>query len=220
MCTRFPRRRIGSVAGKRRAMDTATPSPIQLWGVVIDAHVPTASRLTHCGSNLALATTTAPLPHLLSQVIEVAEASGGFLPVMIAREGGQDLFVVTPQGDLVPAGDQIDPSEFNALKIGVQHVDASDASQAAPTPTEIGGGNGAASGVGRGEAARQVAPAQVWSNGDGNEPNAWPDSGWAGGGLSFPTRREVHRESFLTREHIEEPATKGMRGALVKVGIR
>lgn len=37
--------------------------------------------------------------------------------------------------------------------------------------------------------------------------------------LTYPTRREL-RQSFLTQEHTEEPAAKGMRGALGKIGIR
>jgi len=36
---------------------------------------------------------------------------------------------------------------------------------------------------------------------------------------AYPTRRS-QRESFLTQEHTEEPAAKGMRGALGKIGIR
>lgn len=35
----------------------------------------------------------------------------------------------------------------------------------------------------------------------------------------YPTRRE-RRQSFLTQEQIEEPATKGWRGAITRVGIR
>src|SRR5699024_9463243 len=86
-----------------------------MWGVVIDAHVPTESKVIACGSSLALPQAVAPLPQLLSELINIATDSGGFLPVKIHREGGEDLFVVTPQGDLVPASQEIDSAGFEIL---------------------------------------------------------------------------------------------------------
>jgi len=35
-----------------------------------------------------------------------------------------------------------------------------------------------------------------------------------------PTTRRAARQSFLTREEVEEPATQGIRGALARIGIR
>jgi cellulose biosynthesis protein BcsQ len=35
-----------------------------------------------------------------------------------------------------------------------------------------------------------------------------------------PTTRRAARQSFLTREEVEEPATQGVRGALARIGIR
>jgi MinD-like ATPase involved in chromosome partitioning or flagellar assembly len=44
-------------------------------------------------------------------------------------------------------------------------------------------------------------------------------SGEAPAGAAPSTRREA-RQSFLTREEVEEPATQGFRGALTRIGIR
>ncbi len=38
--------------------------------------------------------------------------------------------------------------------------------------------------------------------------------------VAAPETRRAARQSFLTREEIEEPATQGLRGALARIGIR
>src|SRR5699024_1503336 len=202
--------------GEGREVDATEPSPIQMWGVVIDAHVLAESRVTHVGSSLSLSTRSAPFPQLLAGVVEAAKTSGGFLPVMIEREGGHDLLVATPQGDLVPASDQTDSAGFEALKAGTQSVGESSGSEGIGVAVGAETGNGLVDQEGVAGVATPQGPLVVGANGvEGSAGVAE-----AGGGAVYPTRRELHREPFVTEDDTEEPASKGVRGAFAKVGIR
>ena len=204
--------------GEGREVDATEPSPIQMWGVVIDAHVPTESKVIACGSSLALPQAVAPLPQLLSELINIATDSGGFLPVKIHREGGEDLFVVTPQGDLVPASQEIDSAGFDILSAGRHRSQGVSELESIASTVSSGVGNGWIKD--EGPYALVTVDEQVDPGASGHERAADQGSNSVLGREARPvTRREV-RESFLTQDHIEEPATKGVRGVLTKMGIR
>src|SRR5690625_71668 len=210
--------RAGVGGGEGRVVDAAVPSPIQLWGVVIDAHVPTESKVRACGSSLSLPQAVAPLPQLLSELINIATDSGGFLPVKIHREGGVDVFVVTPQGDLVPASEEIDPADFDVLSAGGQRSESVSELESIASTVSSGVGNGWIKDEGPYALVTLDEQADTAASGPQGAVSEARRSG-LGGEAGPVTRREI-RESFLTQDHIEEPASKGVRGVLTKVGIR
>lgn len=59
-------------------------------------------------------------------------------------------------------------------------------------------------------------PATEQISGQHAEPSKVLDTAAA----EVPTTRRAARQSFLTREEVEEPATQGLRGALARIGIR
>ncbi|MET4224527.1 MinD-like ATPase involved in chromosome partitioning or flagellar assembly [Oerskovia enterophila] len=63
-----------------------------------------------------------------------------------------------------------------------------------------------------------LEPGPVSSPLENNAPEG--AESWVRENQSQPTTRREVRQSFLVREQVEEPASKGIRGALAKVGIR
>ncbi|EIC06747.1 hypothetical protein OR221_3139 [Microbacterium laevaniformans OR221] len=168
-------------------------------------HANGSGEVTINGTSYPIETTT--LEDARAAILaRVAETAGKMQrPVRVTTTGpdGEWPLIVHPDGsveadDSLPANPApVEEPEPEPAPAPIDSVPAPAAAPVAPAPV----------------APAPVAPAQAAPDG-----NAWVRQAPVPA-AEFPSRREA-RQSFLTQEQIEEPATQGWRGTLTRFGIR
>lgn len=140
---------------------------------------------------------------ILTSVRGIAEQMQRAVRLTTRDRFGSQALAVAPDG-LIEALSELDRADAIVAPAAADPAPAVPAPVSAAAATTAGGPASASS------ASAPAAPAQA-----ATAPPAAPAAS-----TDPPLTRRAARQSFLTREEVEEPASQGMRGALTRVGIR